>query len=525
MKILLKGGMIYDGNGGTPYTGDILVEDEKILELAPNINGVAERIIDCTGLCVSPGFIDAHSHNDFFVDRYNAEKYFAPFLCQGITTQITGNCGFSPFGLSDDSPYKDKVGGGLFSTQTPGSFLDFVKNAEGKLHVNIAPLVGHGTIRTGVSGHNPQALDSEQIQKELVLVDEAMKNGALGGSFGFMYEPGIYSKKDELYAFAQRIAQYGGILTVHPRACSKVALGYPLLFSRPHIELGFDEVAEIVKQTGVRAEYSHLIFVGKSTWKSCRPMLKKFYKLNEQGYSIAYDNYAFPYGASVITVILPAWYMALPAEDRKKPFVRFKLKLMINITKKLLWLDFCDFTVAYISDKHGQYEGKTIEQCAEMEGLKPFDMYIKLVELSDGKGRIYAGKYYNEDIILTLMQDDLSVFMTDAWVEETGVQNGSAFQCFPYFLVRAREHKFPLETMIHKMTGKTARRFQINDRGILAAGNFADITVFDYEGLHVEPDIPDFTPRGIRYVLVNGTAVIDDGVYRPSKPGKIILRR
>jgi len=521
--------MIYDGNGGTPYIGDVLIEGEKILELTPGSNAAAERTIDCKGLCVAPGFIDAHNHNDFFVDRDDSEKYFAPFLRQGITTHITGNCGFSPFGIDKDSPHRDKIGSGLFRVKNPGSFSDFVKNAEGRLHANIVPLVGQGTVRIGISGYDSRPLDNEQIEKELRHVDEAMENGAFGGSFGFMYEPGIYSKNDEIYAFARRIAKYDGILTVHPRACSKVALGYPLLFSKPHIELALDEVAEIVKQTGVRAQYSHLIFVGESSWKSCGPMLEKFRKLNEQGYSFAYDNYAFPYGASIITVILPAWYMALSTEARKKPFVRFKLKLMINITKKLLGLDFCDFTLAYISDEHRQYEGKTIEQCAKEEGLESFDMYIKLIELSNGKGRIFAGKYYNEEIILTLMQDDLSMFMTDAWVEETGVQNGAAFQCFPYFLVRAREHKFPLEAIIHKMTGKTAKRFQISKRGVLAVGNFADITVFDYENLRVEPDTPDFTPQGIRYVFVNGTALIDNGIavgaYRSSKPGKILLKR
>jgi N-acyl-D-amino-acid deacylase len=474
---------------------------------------------------VAPGFIDAHSHNEFFADRDNAEKYFAPFLRQGITTQITGNCGFSPFGVSADSPHKGKVGGGLFGAKTAGGFSDFVKDIAGRLHVNMAPLIGHGSIRTGISGYDHKPLNQEQIQEMLRHADEAMENGAFGGSLGFMYVPGMYSKKDEIMAFARRVAKYDGILTVHPRACSKVALGYPLLFSKPHIELGLDEVAEIAKQTGVRTEYSHLIFIGKSTWNSCRTMLEKFRKLNEQGLRIAYDNYAFPYGASVITVILPAWYMALPDEKRRDPFVRFKLKLIINVTKKLLGLDFCDFTVAYISDEHRQYEGKTVEQCAKEEGLEPFDMYIKLAELSRDKGRIFAGKYYNEDIILTLMKDDLSVFMTDAWVEETGVQNASAFQCFPYFLVRARQHKFPLEAVIHKMTGKTAERFQIRRRGILAAGNYADITVFDYGKLHVEPDVPDFTPQGIRYVFVNGVAAVDDGVYRPSTSGQIILKR
>lgn len=523
MKTLLKGGLIIDGSGKKGFIGDVLISGEKIIKIAPEITDEAGKIIDCKGLTVAPGFIDAHSHNDFFYDYPDAEKYYQPFLQQGITTQVTGNCGFSPFGVADDTKYKNKVGGGLFHAVKPGSFKEFTERAKGNLYVNIAPLIGHGTVRISQSGYDPKPLTKEQIDAEMKLVDEAMENGAIGGSFGFMYEPGIYSKSDELYAFAAELAKYDGILTVHPRACSKVALGYPL-FGKPHIELALDEVVDIMEKTKVRTEYSHLIFAGSSSWPSCEPMLKKFHDLNDKGCKIAYDNYAFTYGASVITVVMPPWYMALPKEKRKKPLNMLKLKIMTDITKKLLGIDFCDFTVAYIADDCKQYEGKTVSECAKAEGLSDFDMYIKLVDLSNGQGRLYLDKYYNEDIITRLMKDDLSVFMTDAWVEGEGVQNGAAYQCFPYFLIRAKNANIPLESIIHKMTGKTAERFQLKNRGLIKEGNFADITIFDYENIKVEPKNPDFTPKGIEYVFVNGHRIINGGKYKTTKAGQIILK-
>ena len=526
MKILFKGGNVIDGTGAPAFKGDVLVDGERIAAVGADISAQADEVVDCTGLTVAPGFIDAHSHNDFFYDYEDAEKYYAPFLRQGITTQVTGNCGFSPFGVAAGSKFNDKVGGGLFHAVKPGSFREFAERAAGRLFVNMIPLVGHGTTRISISGYDPTPLTEAQIAEEMKLVDEAMEGGAFGGSFGFMYEPGIYSKHDELVAFAKRIAKYDGILTVHPRACSKVALGYPLL-SKPHIELALDEVVDIMKESGVRTEYSHLIFVGKTSWKSLDPMLAKFHRLNDEGCRIAYDNYSFTYGASVITVVLPPWYMALPEADRKKPFNMFKLKLMTNITKLALGLDFCDFTVAYISDDpaHKKYEGKTVSECAKEEGLSDFDMYIKLVDLSRGQGRLYLGKYYNDEIINRLMTDSLSVFMTDAWVEAAGTQNGAAYQGFPYFLVRAREHDIPLESVIHKMTGKTAERFSVKERGTLAAGNYADITVFDYAGVKVDPAVPDFTPQGIKHVYVNGTAAVKDGSYLTQRAGKLILKK
>lgn len=524
MLTLLKNGLVIDGSGNEAYKADVLIDNDKIVKVASSIDDEGKNIIDCKGLTVAPGFIDAHSHNDFFYNYPNAEKFYSPFIKQGITTQITGNCGFSPFGIDDDSPYKDKVGGGLFHAKKPGSFKEFLIETKDNIYLNMAPLIGHGTTRISITGYNSNPLSKEQIDKQMKLVAEAMQNGALGGSFGFMYEPGMYSKKDEIYAFAKELAKYDGVLTVHPRACSKVAMGYPLI-SKPHIELALEEVIEIMKETGVQTEYSHLIFVGKSSWGSCDRMLKRFHDLRDEGYNIAYDNYSFTYGASVITVVLPSWYMALSKEKRKKPFNRFRLKLLTNIAKKALGIDFCDFKIAYISNDNKKYEGKTVSECAKEESLSDFDMYIKLVELSDGQGRLYLDKYYNDEIIRKLMLDDLSVFMTDAWVEEAGTQNGAAYQGFPYFLQRAKEYDIPVEKIIRKMTGATADRFGIKERGYIKEGMIADITVIDYDNIEVKPNVPDYTPKGVEYVFINGKKVITKGKYDAKKVGKIILKK
>lgn len=197
---------------------------------------------------------------------------------------------------------------------------------------------------------------------------------------------------------------------------------------------------------------------------------------------------------------------------------------MVWITKKLLGIDFEDFTVAYISPKHKEYEGKTVAEIAREEGATAFDTYIKLVELSNGQGRMYLGKYYNRDILKRLMRDALSVFMTDAWVEEAGVQNGAAYQAFPLFYKLAEEFGVPTETVVNKMTLKTAERFGIKERGKLAKGFYADITVFAPGRIKVKTDEPDHTPEGVEYVYVNGKAVLKKGEFMPAKNGKVILK-
>lgn len=525
MKTLLKNGMLYDGSGAAPVKGDILIEDDRIIQVGGEITADADQVMDAAGRMVCPGLIDAHSHNDFFYDRPDAEKFYKPFLQQGITTQITGNCSFSPFGTDPDTPYRDKLGGGLFDTQNPGSFADFKARAAGNLYVNLVPLIGQGSVRAGIAGFDPTPFTAEQIQEELGHVREAMEGGAFGGSLGFMYEPDRYAKSDEILAFAREIAKYDGIVTIHPRACSAVSADYPLLTKKSHLELALDETVDIMKKSGCKLEYSHLIFTGKRSWGLKDKMLAVFHREHAAGSPIAYDNYAFHYGASVITVVYPEWYASLSKEEAKKPINRLKLELTILMYRKVLGIDWEDMVVAYISDEHPEYEGKTIPEIAAEEGLSNLDMYLKLVDLSNRSGSIYLGKYYNDDIVRTLMEDDLSIFMTDAWVEEKGLQNIAAFQTFPQFFLLAKRWGIPYETIVRKMTGATADRFGIPERGYLRPGYKADITVLDMDALSVNEKKPDAAPGGIAHVFVNGCPVIRDGSYLGGRNGEVVLKK
>lgn len=520
MSILLKNGLVYDGSSNQPEKKDIYIENGLIDQIEEDITRTADTVIDCKNLKIAPGFIDAHSHNDFFAWD---EEAILPFVRQGITSQVVGNCGFSSYGIAKNSPHKELVGGGLFKIENPGSLEEFREVSKGKLLVNLIPLIGHGTVRISTNGTSASTLTEKQKNEMILLLEEGFKDGSFGASLGLMYEPGMYAPKDELLVVAKVVAKHDGILTVHPRANSKVAMGYSLI-GKPHIEQALDEMIWIAEKTGVRLQNSHLIFVGKSSWPCMEPMLKKFYKAREKGLDVAYDMYPFTYGASVITVILPAWYLKLTEKQKKNAWHRFKLKALISITKKLLGIDFDDLVISYIGEGYSQYEGKSVAQIAKEEGINPFDMYLKLVDLSKGKGRIMLGKYYSEEIIKRLMNDELSMFMTDAWYEKSGTQNAGTYQAFPYFIQKSHEYNIPLEKVIHKMTGKTADRFGIKQRGYLKEGYFADVCVFDDTKMKINLDVPHETPEGISYVIVNGEVVLKDNQPTNNKPG-IVLRK
>ncbi len=204
---------------------------------------------------------------------------------------------------------------------------------------------------------------------------------------------------------------------------------------------------------------------------------------------------------------------------------RLKLQLTILMYRKVLGIDWDDMVVAYISDDHPEYEGKTVAELAEKEGVKPIDMYLKLVDLSKRNGSIYLGKYYNDEIVKRLMEDELSVFMTDAWVEEKGLQNIAAFQTFPQFFVLAKRYGMPYERIVRKMTGATADRYRLEKRGYLKEGYKADITIIDPDKIRVDESVPDFKPEGIEHVFINGRQVMDKETYISSKAGELILRK
>ena len=509
MKTLFTNAKIYDGTGKDSFVGNVLVENDKIIAVG-NVKDDGATVVDLTGYSLAPGFIDGHSHNDWFATKKDNLKYFEPFIRQGITTFVCGNCGLSATGFGQTE--ERNLSGGLFNFDDTigvfGSFSEYMDAIDGNVPCNIASLVGHCSVRAGVGANANREMTQAEEEKLLALMESALQEGAAGLSLGLMYQPGLYAKTDELKKVAALCEKYDRPLTVHPRANSAVSMAYPELLGRSHLLRAVDELVEIAKGTKLKLHYSHAIFVGRRSLKDKKEFLSIIDSLKKSGVDVMFDIYNETVGVSVITVILPVWYQGMHAKKRNKPLNRFKLAMLIKASSLLLGFGFKDIQIAYIGKGHEKYEGKTVHEIAKEEGLSDLQAYLMLCKKSDFKGRVNMGPYTTTDIIHEFEKRDDCLYMTDAWIEENGVQNPSCYNCYPKFL---RDSLMgdgdTLSKTVRKMTGAIADRFALPGRGYVKAGCFADLTIFDET--EIKASTEKEKPFGIRSVYINGKSVLD----------------
>src|SRR5664280_2064084 len=542
--ILLKNGLIVDGSGKKGFNGSLLIHNNKIEKIsAREINGAAQ-VIDCAGLVIMPGIIDAHSHMDWYLPIKGHDDLKLPFTAQGVTTFMAGQCGYGVAGFRKKSTFRNMIDPrtkGLFNIEwdTMAQYYDHVKRS-GMTH-NMMTLAGHGTTRTSIRGCNAAPMNRDEMKEMLTLLEQAMDDGAAGVSLGLQYEPGIFTNGEELREIAKLVKRQNKLLTVHLRAYSALAPGYPMstpkilldyvwLFAgyEPHNLLAIDEMLNIARDTGVKLQISHLIFVGTRTFKTCDDGLKRIDRAIKQGVDVKFDTYAYHCGQSIINVILPAWFLAkVPqAYDDKK--MLSKLKSELGLIQRFLGFGNKDIQITYAnSEELNQYNGMFLDQIAQKRRMDWFDSAMDIAQKSKGVANVLNHSYSNLPIIETLMRHPASLFMTDALPALRGVQNPALYGNFPRFFQLAREKKLiSLEEAVHKMSGATAERYKIKDRGFLKEGLAADITVFDWKNIRDNNTLTETskTPTGIQAVFINGKQVVKKGkVDAAIKAGKIIV--
>ncbi|OPL12541.1 MAG: hypothetical protein AVO39_11600, partial [delta proteobacterium MLS_D] len=538
-----KNGLVVDGTGKMAFAGNVLIRGDRIEEVSPRSIETDAPVMDCTGLVVMPGIIDAHSHMDWIMPVPGREDLKLPYTAQGVTTFVAGQCGYGIAGIRKNTPFMARIESRIrdmyrITWRTMAEYFDHIQR-EGMTH-NLVNLAGHGTTRTSIRDFDASPPDPGEMKEMLALLEQAMDEGAAGVSLGLQYEPGIFAGGDELRAIASLVKRKGKVLSVHMRAYSALSPGYSVNTARvlldyvfpfdgytPHNLLAIDEMIDVARETGVRLQLSHLIFAGTRTFKTCGKALERIDNAIQEGVDVRFDTYAYHCGQSFINVVLPAWFLADVPRAYDDPAMLSRLKREFALIERFLGFGTGNIQITHANhDELNRYDGLFIDEIAGKRGMTPFDVAVEIAKKSGGLAAVLNHGYSNEPIVEELMRHSASIFMTDAIPAPEGIQNPALSGNYPRFLQWARDRKIiALEEAARKMSGAVAERYGIRDRGFLKAGLAADIAVIDWNNIRDNNTIKETAnqPSGVEAVFINGRRVLDKGrIDKSARPGRVI---
>ncbi len=369
--LLIKNGTIVDGTGKLSFKGNIAIKDGKINAVTNLGNGQEDdwestKVINAENLIVCPGFIDIHSHCDFILPLKEHQERLACLLEQGITTIVGGNCGFSASPLAKDSKYMDIVQNDFeFNSGRPvdvswasmGSFFSYLE--EGGFPLNLAQLIGHGTLRKSLWGTDYSLPSQENMQQMSQIIEESFSEGAYGVSLGLGYEPGMHVDMKELEEIARLVKKHDRVLTVHIKSLARASAVYKSSYLvKPHNILALEEMIKLAERTRVKIQISHLIFSGRKTWASCDKALEMIDQARSRGIDIAFDVFPYYCANTTVNAILPPWFLKNPDKYFKSSLSRKLLAFQYAIGWRTLGMNWEDVQLMLGSHLElEQYEG------------------------------------------------------------------------------------------------------------------------------------------------------------------------
>ncbi|MFP4589495.1 MAG: N-acyl-D-amino-acid deacylase family protein [Candidatus Acetothermia bacterium] len=525
LDYLLKDGRIVDGKGNQWYRGDLAVKDGKIEEVGGSIAGQARETVELEDRFVCPGFIDPHSHSDFvfFVDSTAQSK-----VRQGVTTEVVGNCGMS--GAPFQGAAKDKLKASSFAYGLDpdwegfGEFLEALRKVDKT--VNLAPLVGHGTLRAAVVGMEDRPATSSELATMEEILDQALLQGAVGLSTGLYFPPGNYATQEELIALGKIVADRYGVLTSHIRDEGSKSIGFI-----PAVE----EILEIATQAQVPLQISHIKAFGPDVWGTSKEVLQLVEDARDRGVDATFDQYPYTAtGGGIANDTLPASFQRGKtsdeiAEELKRPDVRAEVRPAVEANVRKRGGAENQTIANFPADQ--SYEGKTLHEISQEQGKDPADVVLDMIAEGRTAGNWISWALNEDDVIRFMKYPGTMVCSDGASLSISGpLSEGNPhprnFGAFPRVIsTYVNEGVLELEEAIRKMTSLTAQRFGLHDRGTLESGNWADIVVLEEEVSAAPFEKPKTYPEGIPYVMVNGEWVIEEGQFVGTLPGRLSRRK
>ena len=529
--LIIKNSKIIDGTGIPCFTGNIGIKGEKIVEISKSqLSQDSEDIINGDGLFSAPGFVDMHTHADVSLFTNPLGK---SLVMQGVTLVLTGNCGSSPAPLNDDLKKGWLLRGLGYSPDWddfPG-YLDAIDRA--KFSSNVATQIGHNSIRAYVMGEfAARPSNNTELHDMSIILESAMKAGAIGFSSGLMYRPGIWSETEELIELCKIVEKSGGIYTSHIRGEANEVLQ------------SVSEVVKIAEMSNVSAHIGHHRAECRVNWGLIKHTLDMIRKANLRGYNITCDF--FPYEACGVGggIPLPRWAnpLYMPMEEavkkiknpntRKKIIEEIKKGTELDSDKRSYEpIDSTDDVVITVFPDEPELQGKTVTAIAKIKGYEdPLDFFLDTVTSEKPFG-VVAFDVWEEDLN-DLVKSSLAMIGTDSsFVDKIHIPNRHprAYGSYAKILGEyTREKKLiSWEEAIMKLSTRPHSKLGIKDRGIIRPGFYADIVIFNPETVDTKADYSGLAkyPEGIDHVIINGEIVVNKSQHTGKKPGKLIRKQ
>jgi len=533
-------GMLIDVTGKPRFRADLGIREGRIAAVSAGVPLTAPHTLDAAEAVVAPGFIDVHSHSDWILPLSDHDRILAPLLLQGITTMVTGNCGFSPAPVTEDSiPLVDGISEMLRDRAFPyrwhsvKEFLDTLEQ-DGVL-LNTAVLVGHGTMRYAAMGGRTGQPTAKEMEDLCDLTHERLSQGAFGLSAGLAYAPGVFARNEELLPLVRAAAEKGGVFTVHGRAYTWVSPFYrPIIVGTPHNIRSIRELVSLAEKAGVRLQLSHQILVGRRTWRTCGTMIREIEQAADRGVDVAFDAFPYTVGNSTVSVVFPEWFLKDFSKLINDPAALRRLRRESTLLRWTVGLGYADLSLLWgCAAELREFEGLSFSEIARRLGRSVFDAYMHVARVSHGKARIlldtYSG-YGDQDAPLrTVLSHPLCSFMTDTILTQQGRHNPASFGTFPRILgTYSRDQGlFSLEEAVRRMTSFPSDRIGLKDVGRVAQGLWADLVVFDPKKVadNTRRDRADAPPSGIRAVVLSGKVVVQEGrLVNGTRCGRVLRR-
>lgn len=497
--LLIANGRIVDGTGNPWVLADLAIKADRIAAIGKFDPARAARTLDAKGLIVAPGFIDVHTHIEGSITRSpQAEN----FLRMGVTSVVTGNCGSSELSLGDWFAELEKLG----------------------ISLNVASLYGHNTVRrAGMNGDFNRPPTPEELNKMRGLVEQAMRDGAVGFSTGLEYIPGTYAKTDEIAELAKVAAQYGGVYASHMRD------------EGVQVEAAINETLAIGQLTGCPVEISHFKISSKNRWGASALTTKLVADARARGQQVTVDQYVYPAGSTGIGILFPSWVFEGGRDETRKRLEDSATRAKVNkeILANAAKQGFKDLSFVYIANHQADQSinGKNLAEIAKLKrnSITAEAQAEQAIDIQLAGGAQVVLQKMSEQDIEKIFKQPFTMIASDASVQDinsASIPHPRGFGNNARVLaVYVREKQYvSLEEAIRKMASLPAQTFHLWERGVLRPGLAADVVVFDEKSVKDNATFqqPKQYATGFAYVIVNGQVVIEQGQHTGAKSGQVL---